>query len=51
MGRSVGFSVADIDQMTPAMIFDAAIYELNTQTGTAKQSGQPNAVQTDYDNF
>lgn len=49
MGRSVGFSVADIDQMTPAMIFDAAIYEINTQS-TAQQGGA-SASQTDYDNF
>lgn len=50
MGRSVGFSVTDVDQMTPAMIYDAAIYELNTQTG-AQQSGQTRAAQSDYDNF
>lgn len=50
MGRSVGFSVTDVDQMTPAMIFDAAIYELNTQSN-AQQSWQANAAQADYDNF
>ncbi|MHC1772945.1 MAG: hypothetical protein AB9907_14690 [Flexilinea sp.] len=52
MGRNVGFSVADINEMTPAMILDAAVYDLNTQPAVHTEHGIGNtALQSDYDNF
>jgi len=50
MGKNIGFSVADIDSMTPAMILDAAIYEINSQDSSSTEQ-ERKATQADYDSF
>lgn len=51
LGRGAGLTVPDMDEMTPAMVLDAAVYEINALTTHTERVYTRNATQADYDAF
>ena len=49
MGKNLGLALAELDEMTPAMVIDAATYTINAQEQS--HDTERAATQADYDSF